>query len=416
MSENKDRKTRQARVDLTSQDIRTGTLRLPNRLQGVLGSGVLKARDTVTETIHDLPFSAPRDIGGLTGFFGTHELKPNDAVDIVVDSEMIQITPYYRQRRRQSRDAAPDDAANETRGFAAAESLSNEDPEQRSSAGAHSGDSTTESTGARVALESPMTEPADSSTRSGPAEDGNVPDSGATARAPLTDELLSDSGSTGAARSSDSTDTDPRRQPSEAVEDDPFLAFGSHESGADDEGHDYYPTDELRLPAEEATEAPDGSAPKATLDDAATAEPAIATDAQDGLPDHEAYHHVNRRGFGRPVAGRYRPTPPRIVAGSRSGKGGAAEPEPEASQGPANHPPSPQQPLWEGIDRSPTSLLKGYLAKPDLPSVIQASTLARELELQPVDVDAILAELSLAPDSRISAIRPDFYLVKRTVG
>ncbi len=399
MSESKDRTTRQARVDLTSQDIRTGTLRLPNRLQGLLDTGVVAARDTVTDATHELLFSAPRDIGGLTGFFGTHELKPNDAVDFVFSSEMITIAPYYRQRRRQIREA--DDPARVADD--AAKAAPSHDTDQPSSAEPRSADAAAESTDALLPPEGPRTRHTGAPSHPLPAADADMSASR---------DLPSGSASTEATSTPDPRAAKPH-QPSATEEDDPFLAFDSYEGQPDDDDLDY-PADDLRLAADDAPGAHDGGEPSVSLGGAPAGERVPEEEPPEEPTDRTAYHHVGRRSFGKPTAGRFRPVPPRVVTDSQAAGGRTTELAPEPSHARAYPGHSPQQPLWESIDRSPASLLKGYLAQPDLPSVIQASTLATELDMQPVDVDAILAELSLAPDSRISAIRPDFYLVKRT--
>lgn len=88
------------RIDLTSLDIRTGTLKLPARLQEVLQPGPIKARELDREVTHALHFEAPRDLHGLADFFESHAMKPNDAVVIDLSADVLLLEPYFRQRRR----------------------------------------------------------------------------------------------------------------------------------------------------------------------------------------------------------------------------------------------------------------------------------------------------------------------------
>src|SRR5690554_6135443 len=89
------------RVDLTSQDLRTGTIRLPRRLHDHFEPGGLDAQETQGAAVHRLQFLPPRELTGLQEFLQSHDLRPNDAVIMHVDGQQLRLEPYYRSHRRQ---------------------------------------------------------------------------------------------------------------------------------------------------------------------------------------------------------------------------------------------------------------------------------------------------------------------------
>lgn len=88
------------RVDLTSQDLRTGIIRLPRQLHGRFKAGPLAAAELNGKTTHALEFISPRELHGLQAFFQEHKLRTNDAILIHLESERVLLEPFYRNRRR----------------------------------------------------------------------------------------------------------------------------------------------------------------------------------------------------------------------------------------------------------------------------------------------------------------------------
>src|SRR5690625_5193443 len=89
-----------ATVDLTSIDIRRGTLYLPRRLYDAMSEGELTAVDTATGERMEVRFTPPRELEGLSAFFEHHELKPNDGVSLHLAGAELQLSPVRRERRR----------------------------------------------------------------------------------------------------------------------------------------------------------------------------------------------------------------------------------------------------------------------------------------------------------------------------
>ncbi len=88
------------RVDLTSQDLRTGIIRLPRQLHHHFEPGVLNASQTASDEALELQHIAPSELHGLRDFFDEHQLRTNDALLIHLAAGGIQLEPFYRNRRR----------------------------------------------------------------------------------------------------------------------------------------------------------------------------------------------------------------------------------------------------------------------------------------------------------------------------
>lgn len=59
------------------------------------------------------------------------------------------------------------------------------------------------------------------------------------------------------------------------------------------------------------------------------------------------------------------------------------------------------------------SKVRAHLRKPGLPSILNTKDLAGQLDMQEEETAAVLAELSREPDSRLSEIRPGYWLLKQ---
>src|SRR5690554_1424798 len=88
------------RVDLTSQDLRTGTIRLPRQLHDHFAPGDLLAQEVENAAVHELQFLPPRELTGLQDFLKRHDLRTNDAVIMHVAGQHLRLEPYYRSHRR----------------------------------------------------------------------------------------------------------------------------------------------------------------------------------------------------------------------------------------------------------------------------------------------------------------------------
>ncbi|HLR46736.1 MAG TPA: hypothetical protein VK092_06205, partial [Deinococcales bacterium] len=132
--------------------------------------------------------------------------------------------------------------------------------------------------------------------------------------------------------------------------------------------------------------------------------------------------HVTRR---RPFRPRERgpayapekPAAPWLQAANQS-RAAEAEAEAEAGgSGPKSEPTAPPRAAADAEQPAPSAgpveAVRELLRQPDLPSIIQAADVARRLGLEPAEAASALETLSAEPDSRLSAVRPGFWLLKR---
>jgi hypothetical protein len=86
---------------LTRVCLRSGTLTLPRKMQGVFPEeGTVEVLDTVSNEIHELDIHGPRTVTGLGPLFAHHGLDVNDGLIIrPVDDGTYAITPMPRRRQ-----------------------------------------------------------------------------------------------------------------------------------------------------------------------------------------------------------------------------------------------------------------------------------------------------------------------------
>lgn len=74
-------------IDLTRQDIRSGTLLLPRSMLAVFEAGPIALDDPARERKHTLTYAPPRNLSGLGTFIDDHGLQPNDKLIFVLDDD-----------------------------------------------------------------------------------------------------------------------------------------------------------------------------------------------------------------------------------------------------------------------------------------------------------------------------------------
>lgn len=74
-------------IDLTRQDIRSGTLLLPSSMLTVFEAGPIALDDPAREREHTLTYAPPRNLSGLEAFIDDHGLQPNDTLIFVIDGD-----------------------------------------------------------------------------------------------------------------------------------------------------------------------------------------------------------------------------------------------------------------------------------------------------------------------------------------
>lgn len=328
------------RVDLTSQDLRTGIVRLPRQLLDRFESGPLAAASRDAGEKLQLEFRAPRELHGLQDYFRDHNLRTNDAINIYIDTDGLSLEPFYRNRRRS-------EVRNQRKQAPA------EEPVEQSGTG------------------SPEAQPTES-----PVDSATEPDT------PVSSEAAE-------------KPTIPAAVASQPDAADAFDDFGDFEDLGEldplDMGLDVEP-DSVEQTAEEAfgeaaaTEPGQVTSPES--DPAATAQ----TPAQDGS---DAFHVTSRRPFLLGVDRRadvQTADRPRQDTASNETDGRAIT----SSEGAA-----------------PQERVRRHLNEPGLPSILQEAQVVAATGLPADAVAAALSELSQEPDSRLSTIRPGFWLLRQ---
>ena len=341
------------RVDLTSQDLRTGTIRLPRQLIGKLKGGDLEVLDTSTGTAHQLQVIEPRELHGLIEFFAEHELRTNDAILLRFESGAVELEPYYRNRRRS---------------------------EVRSSG-----------TGARV---TPVMPAAITSQPAAPTAEVETIDAAPTDAPAQESGRPVDSGAT-------DVPADDRLQAAPAAEEEP-IDFDEFDSFADLGELD--PIDLSDAPPHQPDT--DDEERTATVDEPATGEPQDALTGVQPAPTSAARrqtHAVGRRQF--PVHLGHAQPPDSKQLSSTPPADGSDSPGVEAAV--------PESTGAPQIALTGASKVRAHLRKPGLPSILNTKDLAGQLDMQEEETAAVLAELSREPDSRLSEIRPGYWLLKQ---
>lgn len=308
--------SRTVRVDLTSLDLRSGTISLPLQEQDRFPPGNITGTSLNDGSSHDLHFEPPRELQGLRSFFEQHSLRPNDAVILHLHADRLELEPVRRRARRGSR------------------------PAEKPAVDSGDGTSRQEAEIAPEAPEAPGTASPAGAAAPEPAPEGDGEEPAAS----------------------------PEPRLPEAME-----------------------------PQEEA--------------DAGQAEPvaAFAMPTERPAVPEAAWHVVPRRQFALPGKGPAyapaRPASPWLEAAARARDPEGTEATPEREQEP---PPAP-----EATPTGPGAGVRQYLERPDLPSIIQAAEVARQLGIDASEAEETLQLLSAEADSRLSAVRPGFWLLRR---
>lgn len=340
------------RVDLTSQDLRTGTIRLPRQLIGKAQEGELEAVDTATGNKHLLTVIEPRELHGLEEFFIRHELRTNDAIMLQFESGAVQLEPYYRSRRRSEvrtstsggkRTAQPAAAENATADLKIEAAATSNRPVELE--------------------EAESEEPPGSTAADTPADDQQH-------EAPIP--------------SSEYTDFDDFDTFADLGELDPLDLTNDSVGPPDDDPQ----VNDVAPPALSHGE-PTGRA------DADSTEQPRATDRD--------RHVVSRRPFNVTVSETATP-------GSAERQSAPAASTTLDQVSSKNHEETAATPQ---VTPTGASKVRAHLRKPGLPSILNAKDLAGQLDMQEEETAAVLAELSRESDSRLSQIRPGYWLLKQ---
>lgn len=393
-----EQETRTIRIDLTSLDLRSGTVRLPLQQHDYFPTGNLTAQAADGASKHILQFEPPRDLHGLQAFFQEAELRPNDAVIIHVTADTLKLEAFHRKPRRsahQAQESEPDTTDSDTglgRESPALPPQDTDTPLANSAAAApdKAADGTFDGAASAAQPETGPTEPAAPPARA-EAEPAHP------AAAPPEPQPL-----------------DPAPERAARF---PFLgtAAGTFTQAETGEGEAEADGFEETFTAPAAT-ASDFEAEAASTDDVPAAEPEEDSAAIAPATGKNGSFHATRR---RPFRPRERgpayspeqPAAPWLEAAkqTRSPEEKTAADDSE----PASLPPEPASPGQPDPAAGPAEAVRALLQQPDLPSIIQAADVARRLDLEPDEAAAALATLSTEPDSRLSSVRPGFWLLKR---
>lgn len=389
-----------ARVDLTRRDLQTGTVQLPGRLQDLPEPGALEAVDPESEAGYLLELHEPRTLHGLSAFFADQDLKPNDSLTLSVNGNRLTLQVIKRQRRRTQSRPLETAAAEppEPQQLSAADEETVEDPEVQPEVAA-------------PPPEQMEVEPVESPEPSALAEDAEAtvaeaaPETEVAQSTPTPDPFSDFARADGLDPFDDIDELEELDiQESTSLLNQPDATAAETEPARES-------TYETTRPAVQPTEAPPAP-PEAEATDTAAAvgpQPAEHSD-QPPAAQHNAglasFHTLPRRQFRIQAAPE--PATPEQSFGTPGGPSStsdlASQPEfvPEVS----------------GVDESggprlAAEQLEAYLAAPVVPAIIQVTKLATELHLDPAELaDAVRAKAA-EPESRLSNIRPDYYLYRR---
>lgn len=354
-----------AAVDLTSRDLQTGTIQLPGRLDALPPAGVLPAVDAADDTRYSLHLEAPRELRGLGPYFEVHALRTNDAISLVFEKGQLTLDAIRRQRRHAGTTASMPRPAAES------------EPE---------------------AVEQEDTEPAESDppTAEPVAAFGNDPE---PRNGAIVDPL------------------DP------ADRADPFAGFT-----ATDDFEPFEDGDDLDISSLGTDhDTPAVQVPAGLVVDA-TAPPAEPTEAPE--PQHasagqatDSYYTLPYR---RPFRAHAAQSLPQHVTLSPVVENALSRleevmPESEAQQAEATsgnlasetHTGGATGPQGSEVP-SAVEQLQVYLTRPDLPAIIRVSLLAVELGVDAEELASAVTAYAQEPEARLTYVRPDYYLFKRT--
>ncbi len=325
------------RIDLTSQDIRTGIVRLPRQLHGAFPAGSLYAT-TEGESTMQLSFEPPRELSGLQQYLARHDLRPNDAIILHVRDGQLAVEPFQRSRPEPEPEPAHEtDAAMMPGLFGDLPAPPHPEPQLS---------------------DEPVPDEPDPELQNGLFT--QTPDEG-------------DPDAAGPVQSDD-------WQP----EADPFAAFST------DDDEDF--ADDFDIPAMPAWSPPAQPASPAAPDEPATAAAVPFATSE--------FHTVQRRSFVPPGE--------RRTTGTMGSSRPAAAAITAATEEPEQLPAVPEATPGDAMN-----VVRAHIEDPAAPSIVRASELTRQLGLELTEVEQALRALSQEPESRLSSIRPDYWLLKR---
>lgn len=376
---------RTVRLDLTRLDLRSGTIRLPLQEHDCFPPGSLRGVSQSGGAEHQLRFESPRELHGLRDFFEENGLRPNDAVIIHLHDNHVELEPLRRKSRRKP-------------GVAVATPDEPELPDAEPEAGPEAAEP--------ASLDPAANASGELQPDSAPDADLSSASAGEVTHAFQERESESSEAPAATAATADISEQQPpgpelRDRPEPALDQStrvtryPFLA----EEPAT-------PEPPLQPPAEGQT----GKTPAPEETAQETTPPAERSDAP--------YHATRRRPFTPRERGpawvATRPAAPWLEAAARArsqhdspADAAAATSRPEeAASSTETAAPAPTA-------AGPEAAVRHWLERPDLPSIIQAAQVARQLQLEKEETSAILEKLSSEPDSRLSRVRPGFWLLKR---
>jgi hypothetical protein len=387
----------EAAVDLTSRDLRTGTIQLPGRVEDLPPAGDLAAIDTQDDTRYALQLEVPRELRGLGPYFEAHALRTNDAIGLVFRNDQLFLEAIRRQRRHVGTSTAAPRTAEEDPALAA-EQL---EVEAELAAGDHLVEPPSPGTDAETDAGISATEEQATVLQVTPEADD--PFAGFAVAGDFEPFHESDELDI-SALDTDLPDHEPaarfeeipgsRSMSSDSVLAEPAAAPAA-QAGADDKGFGDEPIAEdlSGQPADAASEeVPAPGLPQAASDTTLSSYYTLAyrrpfsKHAVQSLPEPTM---------------RVREVVPAVTHAGTAVVHPAAEPAtPEAS--------------GSSEVASVAAQLDAYLGRPDLPAIIRVSLLAVELQVDADELAHAVAAHASQPDSRLSYVRPDYYLFKRS--
>lgn len=383
------------RVDLTSQDLRTGSIRLPRQLHDHFQAGELLAHEHADGEAHKLDVLPPRELQGLDSFLQKHQLKTNDAIVMHVDGQQLSLEPFYRRPRQEpATESEPTEAG-----------ADQAEPDSGDTDVEHMAHASAAPTNGPDAISLHETEP--TAGHDADPEAAGTDLSSSEPPEPLQQEPAAAPIPEHAASQPDPFDGfDSFDGFEDYAEND---SFGQSDSFAGESFRDLAATD-----GEPGPLAPDAN-PNATTQAATPPEPPAESTAP-AAP----FHVVRRRAFTLnrgPVATK-RPKPIGEVIAARKATATVAAAVPAPQQPGAQVEPQVLTGEQQQFTEAPrpneaVSLVREFLASPGLPSILNAKELSGRLGIAAEELTEILSAMAAQPDSRLSVVRPGFYLLKR---
>lgn len=389
-----------ARVDLTSRDLQAGTVQLPGRLQDLPPPGTLEAFDSESAADYLLELHEPRALRGLSEFFADQGLKPNDTIMLSLQGNRLTLEAVKRKRRHQQKrklESTPTSQAAAPQLVFSAESTSLEDigaittPEAEFPEGVELGNSSFEPDYREPSLET-VSEPVVPEPVAEPSESAN--------------DAFSEFAEAGDLDAFDDLD---ELEGLEFKESPDLSAAPEIQPSADDTSQE---PAELPEATQLEVEPPVMVEPESEPSGSAEADPPETESQQSTEPlsvvssvGSPAFHTLPRRPFRSQAptdpGTRHEPSGPVIMPAPPM----AMSRQEQVPEEPASNVPAAG---GNAVER-----LEAYLAGPTIPAIIQVTKLAAELQLDAAELADALRAKAAEPQSRLSNIRPDYYLYKR---